>query len=421
MSLVDNILNLPFPVLQNWGYWIVFLAAMLESSPIFGLLIPGQIIVVIGGFLVKQGALDIGDMIFIAASGAILGDLIGYVLGRKYGCSFITKYGKYFFFKKEHFEKTKKIMNHHTGKTLIIGRFNPLTRAFAPFVAGTMDVSFLKFFTYNIIGGITWAVSFVVIGYIFGESYEIVASYAGKFIFIAIVLSVVIIYLYRFVNKRRHVFSKYHLYALILNIFSLYLFSKMIEDLVDKELVTILDIWINAKMVLLWNPLLNKTMIFITNIVSPPNLIILSIILLGFLICRKKWYHSLLLLLGAMGGFAFEVLTKIIIHRIRPENALIEVPGYSFPSGHATMAIIFFSLLIYSLKDDIKNKLLRWCFIVGNILLFLFIGFSRVYLNAHWFSDVIGGFSLGLFWLTLLILVFKIITSLTKQKAPSSE
>jgi membrane protein DedA with SNARE-associated domain len=258
MSIVDKILNLPFPILNHWGYWIILFAALLEATPIFGLLIPGMAIVIIGGFLAKLGILELGDVIFVSALGAILGDLIGYLLGKKYGYSFITKYGKYFFFKKEHFEKTKKLMNHHTGKALIIGRFNSLTRAFAPFVAGSTNVSFLKFLIYNLIGGISWAVIFVMVGFIFGESYELASQYIGKFIFIAIILSILFIYLYKFVNKRKHIFSKYHLYALILNIFSLYLFSKMAEDVIDKEFITRADVWVNAKMILIQNLTLNK-------------------------------------------------------------------------------------------------------------------------------------------------------------------
>lgn len=415
MSIVDKIMGLPFPVLNHWGYWIILISAMLEASPLFGLLVPGQSIVIIGGFFVKLGILDLGDTILIASIGAILGDLIGYILGRRYGYAFITKYGKYFFFKKEHFEKTKKLMNHHPGKTLIIGRFNSLTRAFAPFVAGSSDISFIKFITYNIIGGISWAISFVMVGYIFGSSYEIAAQYIGKFIFIAIVLSIFIIYLYRFISKRKHIFTKDHLYVLMLNIFSLYLFSKMIEDVIDGELVTKLDVWLNAKIVLLWNPLLNKIMVFITNIASPLHLFLLSVLLFGILIYKKKWYYSFLLLFSMLGGLLFETLIKFIIHRARPENALIKVSGYSFPSGHATMAIIFFSLLLYAFKDDIKNKALKNIFIISNIILFLLVGLSRVYLNVHWLSDVLAGFGLGLFWLTLLILVFKIIISLSKR------
>ncbi|MCA9495892.1 MAG: VTT domain-containing protein, partial [Nanoarchaeota archaeon] len=321
MGIVEKILSLPLPVLNHWGYWIILLGAMLEAIPLVGLFAPGMLIVIIGGFFAKIGILEIGDVIFFASTGAIIGDLIGYLIGKNYGYSFLSKYGKYFFFKKEYFEKTKTLMNHHTGKTLIIGRFNSLTRAFAPFVAGTSNVPFRKFIIFNVIGGISWAISFIMIGYIFGKSYEIASKYIGKFIFIAIIVSIIIVYLYKFINKRKHIFSKYHLYTLIINIFSLYLFSKMIEDVIDGELITRIDVWLNAKMILLWNPLLNKIMIFITNIASLTNLFILSIILFGILIYKKKWHCSLLLFFSIVGGLLFEVLIKLIIHRPRPENA----------------------------------------------------------------------------------------------------
>ena len=202
MLPVDEILNLPVPVLIYWSYWIILLAAMLDASPLFGLLVPGQIFVITGGFLAKTGVLKIDDVIFVSALGAIIGDFIGYLLGKEYGYSFVARFGKYFFFKKEHFEKVKRLMNHHTGKTLIVGRFNSLARSFAPFIAGSTNVSFLKFSIYNIIGGISWAISFVMIGYVSGKSYEIASQYVGKFIFIAIVLGILIIYLYGFIKKR---------------------------------------------------------------------------------------------------------------------------------------------------------------------------------------------------------------------------
>lgn len=211
------------------------------------------------------------------------------------------------------------------------------------------------------------------------------------------------------INKRKNIFTKYHLQALLLNLFSLYLFSKMLEDVIYNESITGLDIWVNAKMLAIQNPLINKIMIFITSIANPLSLFFLSLILLGTLIYQKKWYSSLLLVLSMAGGLLFEALTKLIIHRARPENALIQVLGYSFPSGHATISIIFFSLLIYSFKDGIKNKVTKNIFIITNIILFLLVGLSRVYLNVHWLSDVLAGFGLGLFWLTFLILVIRII------------
>lgn len=409
MSFIENISNISFLGFNHWGYVVIFLAAALEAVPLLGLLAPGMVIVVAGGFMAKLGILDIGDVIVVASAGAILGDLTGYFLGKKYGFSFLDKYGKYFFFRKEQFEKTKQIMNHHTGKSIIIGRFNSFTRSLAPFIAGSTDTPFGKFLLFNIIGGVAWAVVFVMIGFIFGQSYEAVSQYIGRFVTLAVIGSIGIVFMYRFINKRKHVFSKYHIYTLIINITSLYLFAKMVEDVIDMEMVTNLDVWFNQQVTQLWGTNLNEVMIFITNIASPLNLSLFSVFLLLILIVKKKWYFGLLLFFGMTGGVVLELLIKFLMQRERPINALVEVSGYSFPSGHATMATIFFVTLLFAFKDDINNMTPKVFFMVGTTSAFLLVGFSRVYLNAHWFSDVIAGFALGLFLVTLLILIFKFI------------
>lgn len=200
MSLIDKIVSLPFHTLNNWGYLFILLSAILEASPLFGLLIPGQVIVMFGGLIAKLGVLDIGDVIFVSSLGAILGDLIGYSIGKNYGYEFIKEYGKFFYFKKEYYEKTKKLMNQNIGKTIILGRFNSLTRAFAPFVAGSTDVSFIEFMIYNLIGGISWGLCFSLIGYLFGHSYNLVSKYIGIFMFVMI-LSVIIFSYYKYTKK----------------------------------------------------------------------------------------------------------------------------------------------------------------------------------------------------------------------------
>ncbi len=117
------------------------------------------------------------------------------------------------------------------------------------------------------------------------------------------------------------------------------------------------------------------------------------------------------------GGWIFASLVKIYVERPRPDTMLIAIPhSYSFPSAHATIAIIFFSLLMYLFKDEIQNHLMRIVFIIFNILGFLSIGFSRIYLNVHWMSDVLAGFGLGMFWLTFSILVLKIIASFVRKR-----
>jgi undecaprenyl-diphosphatase len=413
MTLLDKVIQTIST--SNFGYFIVFLASFLEASPLFGIFIPGQTVVMVAGFIAQLGLIDLWYVLAFATLGAILGDLMGYYLGRKYGYSFITSYGKYFLFKKEYFDKTKKLLNHHAGKTLFIGRFTSLTRAFAPFVAGASKIRFAKFLFFDIVGGIAWAIVFVMIGYIFGEGFRIAARYVGMIILIAIIISIVVIFGYRMLNKRLQVFAKHHMYALVINIISLYILAKMMEDLLSGEFLTSMDAWVSTNVVSLWTPALNRFMITFTNIASVPTFIVLSCLLLAYLVYKKRFYLPVLMVLSFAGGTLFFYLIKLLIHRARPDNALIAVSGYSFPSGHATIAIIFFSFLLYSFKDDIRNPVLRSVFMLGNILLFILIGFSRIYLDVHWFSDVVAGFALGLFWLTLLMLVGKAIIALKKD------
>lgn len=168
------------------------------------------------------------------------------------------------------------------------------------------------------------------------------------------------------------------------------------------------DQLINTKITLLQTDVLTQIMIAITNIMSTKVLLTLSLLLILFLTYKKNYRKVLLVIVSIGGATALELFLKALIQRARPENALIEASStYSFPSGHATLAIVFFSLLILLFKDKIKNKQLKYSFITTNILLILLIGFSRVYLNVHWFTDVIAGFMLGLLWIILVIHIYK--------------
>lgn len=100
---------------------------------------------------------------------------------------------------------------------------------------------------------------------------------------------------------------------------------------------------------------------------------------------------------------------------MRPENMLIFVDGKSFPSGHATMATIFFAMLSYIFINTAHKRILKILYSSLMIVLFLLVGFSRVYLNVHWLSDIIAGFSLGLFWLSLSVLVLRYINVVTRK------
>ncbi|MFH0987999.1 MAG: phosphatase PAP2 family protein [Parcubacteria group bacterium] len=198
---------------------------------------------------------------------------------------------------------------------------------------------------------------------------------------------------------------------LITIIISLALFAFMAVGVLFGGPMTIADTWINARVSSLWQPATNGIVIAITTIFQPEYVLIYSVVLLAIFLALKKKYAAKLLALAMVGGSALEIILKMIFNRPRPENFLLaEGVGpaqlkltESFPSGHATVAIIFFAILFFAFKDKIKKPLLRWLFGAINVLLILIIGASRIYLNVHWLSDVIAGYALGLFWLTLSV------------------
>ncbi len=199
-------------------------------------------------------------------------------------------------------------------------------------------------------------------------------------------------------------------YFLGVEIILLFIFYNLVERIINNNVR--LDVFLNEKIMLLWNPLLNRIMILITMIMDTKVVIALSICLLVVLLSRKRFFDSFLLTLSLAAGQVVKQIMKLVMMRTRPNIALIHAEGFSFPSGHATTAIIFFSLIIYFFKDDIKKKFLKNLFIAANVLMILLIGFSRVYLGVHWASDVIGGFCLGLG----LVVVFILLSKIYKEK-----
>jgi undecaprenyl-diphosphatase len=183
-----------------------------------------------------------------------------------------------------------------------------------------------------------------------------------------------------------------------------------------------LDVWVNLKMLSIQSVALTDFFVAITHFFGPVNLIVVGLALACFLMWKKRIHQALVLSFGLLGGAFFQAFIKELVERVRPENALIVESGFSFPSGHATMAVIFFCALLYVFSGKIKSRIKRDIFGVLCLLLFVLVGFSRVYLNVHWVSDVIAGFAFGTFWLTALILFFKFTsTALEGQETALSQ
>jgi len=129
----------------------------------------------------------------------------------------------------------------------------------------------------------------------------------------------------------------------------------------------------------------------------PANLILV----IFFLIRKHRWY-SIKVPVVALGGVLLMFVLKELFNRPRPLIPLLEpVKGLSFPSGHAMMSVSCYGLLIYLVWENVSNRVWKWALTIFLALFILLIGFSRIYLRLHYFSDVIAGFSAGIIWLTV--------------------
>ncbi len=408
-------------LLRQGGYWVIAIVSAVEALPLLGSIVPGHTIVILGGFFARLGILNIYGVMAVAAFGAVLGDATSFFVGRKYGMDFIVSWGKFFLIKEEHIERAKGALDRHTGKAIILGRFNPVTRSFIPFLAGAGDIHIRKFWLYDIVGGVMWAVLSVAAGYIFGASYTLVAHAIGRFTAIGIVIAILVAFAYYFINKQRHIFGRYDFHILVVCLISLYLFFQSIEDVIaSRPFMAALDVQVNLHMASLHSapamPALVGVAEWFSNIISPTILGIGALLLIGGFIHSKRWQNVYISLTAYPIGLLFDLLLKNVVARDRPINMLVPLSDYAFPSGHAVAAGLFFTLIVYFFTRYIKSPTLRELFILGNVIVIVLVCLCRVYLNVHWTSDVIAGSMFGVFWATFSILTVRYIEGLTRGR-----
>ncbi|OGG07410.1 hypothetical protein A2872_02995 [Candidatus Gottesmanbacteria bacterium RIFCSPHIGHO2_01_FULL_42_12] len=189
-------------LIKTVGYVGVFGIVFAESGLFFGFFLPGDSLLFTAGFLASQGFLNFPLLVFLCVMGAILGDSIGYSFGRKLGQKLYSRQDSRFF-KKEHLEKAQAFYDKHGGKTIIMARFMPFVRTFAPIVAGAANMHYRKFLSFNIIGGLLWGMGVTTIGYTLGSVIPDVDKYLLPIIAFIIIISVLPPAI-SYVKNRRH-------------------------------------------------------------------------------------------------------------------------------------------------------------------------------------------------------------------------
>jgi membrane-associated protein len=157
-------------VIQSFGIWayvIMFLVVFCETGLVVTPVLPGDSLLFALGAFAAQGALSIEILLISLGIAAVAGDSVNYAVGNFLGPK-VFHYQDGRFFKREYLLRTHRFYEKHGGKTIIIARFVPIIRTFAPFIAGIGTMKYLRFITYNIVGGISWVCLFLLAGYFFG-------------------------------------------------------------------------------------------------------------------------------------------------------------------------------------------------------------------------------------------------------------
>lgn len=175
----ERILELLVPYLEQFGYPTLFLLTFLETSAFLGLVAPGEAIIVLCGFYAFRGVLDPWLVGAVAAGGAMLGDQVGYLLGRTYGHGLVRRFGKYVLFDERRLRATERYYRAHGGKTVFFGRFMSILRSFGPVVAGISRMKWRTFAPWSVASCIVWGIVFTLIGYFFGKSWAVIEGYMG--------------------------------------------------------------------------------------------------------------------------------------------------------------------------------------------------------------------------------------------------
>jgi len=174
----------------RWGGILgITVVIFVETGLFFGFFLPGDSLLVTAGIIAAAGHLDIALLIVAATLAAIAGDQVGYTIGRRAGMALYRRPDSRFF-KRAHLERARRFYARHGGKTIVLARFIPIVRTFAPAVAGAAAMRYRRFVTYNVAGGILWVFSMTGTGYFLGRMIPNVNAYLHIVIAIVVLLSI---------------------------------------------------------------------------------------------------------------------------------------------------------------------------------------------------------------------------------------
>lgn len=183
-------------------YLLVFLVPALEASVFVGFVLPGETAAILGGVLASQHHVSLAGVLAAAIAGAIIGDSIGYLVGRRYGDPLQqSRLGR--IVGERRWQASDDFLRRRGGPSVFLGRWTALLRALVPAAAGMAKLPYRTFFVWNVAGGVLWATAIVVAGYLAGNAYKRLEQYIGRGALVILALIVIGLIIRHIVVKRR--------------------------------------------------------------------------------------------------------------------------------------------------------------------------------------------------------------------------
>ena len=427
------------------AYGLIFLISLSESLAFVGLLVPGTVIMFGVGTIVATGRLSLFPVLLMAMIGAIAGDSISYWLGHHYKERLVNiwPFSRY----SGMLNKGEAFFHRHGGKSVLFGRFVGPVRPVIPVVAGMLGMRPVHFSVVNVLSAIGWALVYILPGVFFGTSLAMAGSVSTR---LAVIVFILVACIWGFIWVCRQAVLLFerkgptwivalkqwsttemsaHRYALPLKrFFSFLLFRRQGEELLLGFLVLVLfsagwgflgilqDVLAKDPLVIadqsvyhffqsLRTVWADNVFVAITELGDSFVNISLAGTVLLVLLAKRCYRTAGFWALAALGGLLGVQLLKWAIHLPRPVAIYHGASAYGFPSGHTTMSVILYGFIAILLARRLAGAW-RLGLFSSVVLISFVIGFSRLYLGAHWLSDVLGGYLIGTSWAAFLGIVY---------------
>jgi len=415
---------------------LIFAIAFCDALILVGAIVPALPLLFAVGVLIGLGEISGPYAVGCAAIGAFMGDATSYWVGYRWG----TQLRGHWPFRKypQLLDRAETLFRRNAIKSILIARYVGPIRPFVPAIAGMSAMPLRRYIAVSLFAAATWAVLFLGPGWVLGQAYDAVAAVAGRLALVLGLLAVVlglawaaVLYTYRWFaahadallaralawSHAHPVLGRYSvavfdpqrrespslaLLAVLLLVIGWLWFAFLALVLGSGEPLA-LDLAVHQLMQSLRNPLADAPMAVLASLGDAQVLTPAALLVLGYLTWRKRWMAAAHWLAALSFGLALTAWLGAMVDIPKPPSVS---SGFGFPSIAVTMATITFGFFAVLIARELPGRDRIWPYLISGLVVAL-IGFARLYLGAHWLSDLVGGMLFGIVWLLILGIAYR--------------